>query len=189
MDSRALNKAKRDLVNSVLPKLETGDVILCSRNSTIVWFMNKFQNDPVYWGHCLVVEDKDKAWEAHWTFRSYSLSKFFKNKSYWKIARKRDMNEEQRKVMQRVAPPLMGKVYGFWRIALQILDHIFRNNKFSGSNENIYLEVCSSFVAWIFEESTGYKFNGVEWMSCDPDDIDDDWGKHPDRWSILAERL
>lgn len=189
MDSRELKNAKRDLVKDVLPILKTGDVILCSRKSIIVKFMSKFQKDPVRWGHCLVVEDKDKAWEAHWKLRSYSLEKFFKNKMYWRIARKKDLNEEQRGVMRRVAPPLLGTGYGFWRIVLQLLDHVFRTNKFSGSNENIYLQVCSSFAAWIYEISTGYMFNGVKWMSCDPDDIEDDWEKYPERWEILTEKL
>jgi len=189
MDSRELKNAKRDLVENVLPTLKTGDIILTSSGSLIVQFMSKFQSDPVRWGHVLVAKDKDKAWEAHWTLRNYSLSKFFKNKLYWKIARKKDLNDEQRDAMKRVAPPLMGKMYGFWRIALQLLDHIFRTNKFSKSNENVELQVCSSFAAWLFDEATGYKFNDVEWMSCDPDDIEDDFEKFPERWEILEERL
>jgi len=181
--------SRRDLIKNVLPTLKTGDVILCANKSIIVWFMKKFQDDPVHWGHCLIVKDKDVAWEAFWTIREYSLSKFFKNKVYWRIARKKDISEDNRANMLMIVPPLLGRFYGLRRILLQALDHIFKTNRFSSSYKNVYDQVCSSFCSWIYETSCGYRFNDVPWMSCDPDDIEDDWEKNPDSWEILEERL
>jgi len=189
MDSVKLRLAKRDLVRDILPTLQTGDIILTSYGSIIVKFMRLFQKDKVNWGHCLVVKDSSTAWEAHWRLREYSLSKFFSNKSHWRIARKKDITEAQRAIMMKVSPQLIGRFYGIDRIFLQFLDHIFKTNKFSSIDESVYNQVCSSFVAWIYEIACRYKFNSVPWMSCDPDDIEDDWEKYPDRWEIIEEQL
>jgi len=184
-----LKLSHRHLEKSVLPILKTGDIILSYDNGLIVWFMSHFQDDPVRWGHCLIVKNNAEAWEANWRLRTVKLDKFFKNKKYWRIARKNDLEQSQRDTMLRTAPKLLGKFYGVHRIFLQFLDHIFKTNWFSSKDENIYNQVCSSFVAWIYDITCGYKFNEVPWMSCDPDDIEDDWEKHPERWVILAEQL
>jgi len=168
--------------------LRTGDVILTSKKSIIARFMNWFQTDPCIWGHVLVVKDSETAWEAHWTMREVELSKVFKHYKYWKIIRKKDLTEKQKEIMRKVAPQLLGRFYSVGRIILQLLDHVFHTNKFSGFDNNQYNQVCSSYGAWIYEVSCRYKFNGVGWASCDPDDIDDDQLTYPEIWIILEEK-
>lgn len=168
--------------------LQTGDIILTSKKSIIAHFMNLFQKDPCVWGHVLVVKDKKSAWEAHWTMRVVELSKVFKKYKYWKIIRKKDLTEKQKKIMRKVAPQLLGRFYSIGRIILQLLDHIFHTNKFSGFDTNQYNQVCSSFAAWIYEMACRYRFNGVTWQSCDPDDIEDDQIAHPETWVVISEK-
>jgi hypothetical protein len=168
--------------------LQTGDIILTSKKSIIARFMGVFQKDQCIWGHILVAKDNDTAWEAHWTMREVELSEVFKKKKYWKIIRKKDLTEKQKEIMLKVAQQLLGKFYSVWRIILQLLDHIFHTDKFSGSDHNQYAQVCSSFAAWIYEISCRYKFNGIGWESCDPDDIEDDQLAHPETWEILGEK-
>jgi len=168
--------------------LQAGDIILTSKKSLIVRFMGAFQKDPCVWGHVLVAKDNNTAWEAHWTMCEVELSEVFKKKKYWKIIRKKDLTEKQKEIMRKVAPQLLGRFYSVGRIILQLLDHIFHTDKFSGFDNNQYAQVCSSFAAWIYEVACRYKFNEIPWQSCDPDDIEDDQLAHPERWEVLEER-
>lgn len=186
---RKIKLIRQSLIKDILPTLETGDIILTSNHGAIVWFMQHFQKDPVHWGHSLIVKNSEEAWEASRRLHTIKLSTFFKHKVYWRIARKNDLSKAYKEYMLRTAPRLLGSPYGVYRIFLQLLDHIFHTNWFSSRNKNIYIQVCSSFVAWIYSVVCNYKFNDVPWMSCDPDDIEDDWEKHPDRWTIIAEHL
>ena len=169
--------------------LRTGDIILTSKKSIIARFMGLLQKDPCVWGHVLVVKDSKFAWEAHWTMREVKLSKIFKKYKYWKIIRKKDLTEKQKEIMRKVAPQLLGRFYSPGRIILQMLDHIFNTDKFSGFDNNQFNQVCSSYCAWIYEMACRYKFNGVHWSSADPDDIEDDQlMAHPELWLILEEK-
>jgi hypothetical protein len=168
--------------------LQTGDIILTSKKSIIVRFMDWFQKDPCVWGHVLVAKNNKTAWEAHWTIREVELAEVFKKKKHWKIIRKKDLTEKQKELMCKIAPQLLGRFYSLGRIILQMLDHIFHTNKFSGFDNNQYAQVCSSFGAWIYKMSCGYEFNGVPWQSCDPDDIEDDQLAYPERWEVLIDR-
>jgi hypothetical protein len=168
--------------------LQTGDIILTSKKSIIVHFMNWFQKDPCVWGHVLVAEDNKTAWEAHWVLREADIEEVLKKHKYYKIIRKKDLTKDQKEIMCKVAPHLLGRFYSVGRIILQMLDHIFHTDKFSGFDDNQYAQVCSSFAAWIYKMSCGYEFNGVPWQSCDPDDIEDDQLAHPETWEVLGER-
>jgi len=168
--------------------LQTGDIILTSKNSIIVYFMRLFQKDTCLWGHVLVAKNDKLSWEAHWTLREVETSEVLKKHKHWKIIRKKDLTEKQKEIMCKVAPQLLGKFYSFKRIFLQLLDHIFHTDKFSGSDSNQYRQVCSSYTAWIYEMACRYKFNGVPWASCDPDDVSDDQEKNPETWLILEEK-
>jgi len=167
---------------------ETGDIIFASKKSIIARFMGIFQKDIVIWGHILVVKNATSAWEAHFLLREINLDKVFKKYKYYKIIRKKDLTELQKDIMRKEAPKLLGKRYSVYRIWLQLLDHVFKTNRFTNKFDTEDLQVCSSYGAWIYDKACGYKFNGVEWESCDPDDIEDDQIKYPDRWSTLLER-
>ena len=169
-------------------EFETGDIILTSKRSLIVRFMGWFQKDPCFWGHVLIAKDNETAWEANWTLRESSIEEVLKKHKYYKILRKRDLTEKQKEIMRKVAPQLLGRFYGAGRIILQLLDHVFCTDKFSGFDNNQYNQVCSSYGAWIYEMACRYKFNGVGWASCDPDDIEDDQLLYPATWKIRSEK-
>lgn len=168
--------------------LQTGDIILTSKESIIVWFMNLFQKDPCFWGHVLTAKDNETAWESNYVLKESNIEKVLKKHKYYKILRKKDLTEEQKEEILEIAPDLLGYPYGVWRIFLQMLDHIFHTNWFTRLDDREYVQVCSSYVAWIYKKACDYTFNGVHWTSCDPDDIEDDQQLHPERWSIVSER-
>lgn len=168
--------------------IHTGDIILTSKKSIIVKFMNWFQKDPCIWGHVLVAKDSKTAWEAYWILKESGIEKIFKRHKQYKIIRKKDLTNQQKEMMLKIAPKLEGHFYGISRIILQMLDQIFHTNWFTTQDDRVYVQVCSSYVAWIFENSCGYKFNGIPWESCDPDDIEDDQLAHPEIWEVLVEK-
>ena len=168
--------------------LQTGDIIFTSKKSIIVHFMNLFQSDPCIWGHVLLVKDSKTAWEAHWLLREVEIKEVLKKHKYYKVIRKNDLTEEQKQTMREIAPQVMGYPYGVSRIFLQLLDHIFHTNWFTKLDDRVYNQVCSSYVAWVYEVSCRYRFNGVLWESCDPDDIEDDQLDHPELWDVMGER-
>lgn len=168
-------------------ELRTGDIILCSKKNIIAKFMDWFQHDPVFWGHCAIAKNSSIAWEADWRLREILIDDILK-KGCYKIIRKKGLTEKQKEIMRKEAPLLLGQPYGIFRIFLQFLDHIFHTNNFTDKNERETLQVCSSYVAWIYNKACEYKFNDVDWESCDPDDIDDDSLTFPDRWIVLGER-
>jgi hypothetical protein len=171
-------------------KLETGDILLTSKNSIVVKFMRVFQKDPVYWGHAMVAKDESTLWEASWTIREITLDEVLKKKRYYyyKVIRKKDLTDKQKELMRQVAPKLLGHFYSVGRIVLQALDEIFCTHWFTDEDTRIFSQVCSSFVAWVYEMSCRYKFNELSWASCDPDDIEDDQEKHPEIWKVVEER-
>jgi hypothetical protein len=120
--------------------------------------------------------------------REVELSKIFKKYKYWKIIRKKDLTEKQKEIMRKVAPQLLGRFYSPGRIFLQLLDHVFNTDKFSGFDSNQFNQVCSSYGAWVYEMACRYRFNGVHWSSCDPDDIEDDQLSHPETWVVTSEK-
>lgn len=167
-------------------KLQTGDIILSSKESIIVKFMRLFQKDPVFWGHVFIAKDSEFAWEAGRKLQEINIKKKLDKEPYWKIIRKIDLTEEQKNIMRKVAPHLIGRSFGIFRIFLQLLDHVSGTNWFTNQSDNKYLQVCSSYVAWIYWVACGYKFNGVSWQSCDPDDIEDNQMVNPDVWEIVT---
>lgn len=168
--------------------IQTGDILLTSKKSLIVWFMNLFQKDPCWWGHVLVAKDNVDAWESNYVLKESNIAKVLKKHKYYKIIRKKDLTEDQKEEMRETAPDLLGYPYGVGRIFLQILDHIFHTDWFTRLDDREYIQVCSSYAAWIYKTACEYEFNGVYWTSCDPDDIEDDQLRYPERWEVLGER-
>jgi len=166
---------------------QCGDIILMSKDSLIVKFMRLFQKDPCTWGHVMLVKDENTVWEAFWLLRETDLHKRLKKVKYYKVIRKKDLTEEQKYKIEKFAKKLLGRPYGVFRIILQMFDHIFHTNWFTSKADSKYLQVCSSYVAWVYWCACKYKFNDVPWMSCDPDDIEDDQLKHPELWEVLFE--
>jgi len=169
--------------------LETGDIVLTSKGSIITWFMSLFQKDEVIWGHCLIARNSDKLWEAFHTLREVDADERFSQISSYKILRFKSLTDLQKSIILREGPKLLGEPYGYFRIFLQMFDQIFNTDWFTSRAENEYLQVCSSYIAWIYDKACDYHFNGVEWTCCDPDDIDDDSILNAHRWEIVEEKL
>lgn len=170
-----------------MSSFKNGDIILTSRNSILVRMMRLFQSDPVIYGHALVVDiDNICALEADWRIRATPLEKVFgiKSHKHYKIIRYKDLTDEQVKVLFKSLYSLIGKLYSVRRIFLQVLDHIFYTNWFTKLNKSKGSQVCSSYVAWGFHVACNMKFNGVDWKSADPDDIDDETLKNPGLWEV-----
>lgn len=76
--------------------------------------------------------------------------------------------------------------YGVPRLILFALDKITGTHWFTNFANSKYDQVCSSLIAWAFNHCLcEYDFNGCEWQSCDPDDIDDHAQKNPDAWEVI----
>lgn len=167
---------------------QTGDIIFTSKKSIIVKFMSLFQKDPVIWGHVSVAKDDKTCWEASWRLRESSIEDQLNSSGGYKIIRKRNLTEDQKNIICAEAIKLLGLRYGVWRIVLQMFDHFFNTDWFTSKEECENIQVCSSYVAWIYDKACNYNFNGVEWQSCEPDDIEDDQLAHPEVWELLGER-
>lgn len=171
-------------------KFETGDLILTSRRggSILSWFMNLFQTDPVVWEHVLVAKNNITAWEAHILIKEANIRRRLSRVKYYKVIRRKDLTDEQKESILEHAPTLLNLPYGVPRILLQMFDHFTNTNWFTKRFPVKYIQVCSSYAAWIYWKSTRFKFNNVEWCSCDPDDIEDEQLKHKDEWEIVDRR-
>ena len=184
--TRSILKTKNAL--DVISKLKPGDIILTSRDSMIVKFMSLFQNDPVKWGHALVVRDANSAFEASFLIRVVSLNDILKKRKHYIIIRHKKWTEEHTKVINKVLGKLVGELYSFRRIFLQVFDHIFGTNWFSRLDKSSASQVCSTLVAYGYYVAMRYKFNDVSWRACDPDDIDDDYKLNRNNWEFVAEK-
>lgn len=185
--SRGINKAREDV--DVLNKLKPGDIILTARDSIIVKFMNIFQSDPVTWGHAMIVRDSVSVYEAHWLIRRIATYEVLKNKKSYLIIRPNFWTDEDTSKLDKVLGCLVGKMYSFKRIGLQALDHITNTNWFTDNwGECTSAQVCSSLVAYAYYVIKRYTFNDVSWKACDPDDIEDDYEKYPERWELVAKK-
>ncbi len=172
----------------VIEKIKNGDIILSSRDSFIVKFMRIFQSDPVRYGHTMIVVDGEYAFEAKLEIRKTHLYKILEKNKHYKIIRYKNLTEKQYSVMYKSLKKLIGIDYSFFRLFLQLLDHVFGTNYFTKLMSGNKSQVCSSLVAWAYYIGCRIKFNGVSWKSCDPDDIDDESIRNTGSWEVVEER-
>ncbi len=173
-----------------MENLKTGDIILTSRDSLIVKLQRFFQKDPVRYGHAAIIDmETNSVLEASFKLKASPLEEFFANKKHkkYKILRYNNITDTQTKVLVKSMWSLIGNIYNFKRIFLQALDHIFNTNWFTKLDKNKNNQVCSSYVAWGYYVACKIKFNDVGWASCDPDDIEDNSLKYPDKWTVIEE--
>lgn len=169
--------------------LKSGDIILTSRGSWIVSFMNFFQSDPVKYGHAMVVDMENSCiLEAGITIRCKPLKKAFTGKhKHYKVLRYKNITDNQVMVMLKVMRSLIGELYSIKRMFLQLLDHVFCTNWFTHLDKSKKSQICSSFVAWGYRVACKFNFNNLQWRSVDPDDISDEVEKRPDNWKVIHE--
>ena len=166
-----------------------GDIILTEKKSSIfIKFMKYFQKDPVKFGHAMVVIDDDKnVIESNIRIRISPIHISLKGADSYKIIRRKNLTDKEFHKLQKSLLSLEGQFYSIKRILLQMLDHFFNTNWFTKRLKNRKDQVCSSLVAWGYHVACKTKFNGVEWASCDPDDIDDEATNDSDEWIVVRE--
>ena len=172
---------------------QTGDIILTRSGSlygeTILYFMRVFQDDPIHYSHCLIVIDENYALDTDINkLHIVKINDVLSNSRKYKVIRYNDITEEQIKKVYRLAKSLDGLPYSKKRIILQLLDHIFGTDKFTGLLKSKKDQVCSSLVAWIYHTVIKINFNGVEWYSAEPDDIDDETYLNIKKWTTIREK-
>ena len=174
-------------MKNIIEKLRPGDIILTSRDSMIVKFMRTFQSDPVKYGHALMVRNDRDAYESRLLTSIIPLKNIFEERKHYMVMRYMDLTDKDVEVMCKSMNSVIGTMYSFKRIVLQIFDHIFDTNYFTKLDRNKKSQVCSSLVAWAYYVATKIKFNGVEWPAVEPDDLHDHALKNTDKWQIVGE--
>jgi len=168
---------------------QTGDIILSSKDSIIVKMLRWVSKDEVNWGHCLLVKDKNTAFEASWKLQEVSLEDVFNRKRThkYRVIRYNKLTDRQKKVLIKSCGSLVGLNYSIKRIFLMAIDEIFRTS-LSKRIKDKKMQVCSSYVAWAYYVACKTKFNGVSWLDCDPDDIEDHYLENSSDWMIVKEK-
>jgi uncharacterized protein YycO len=173
-------------------KLEPADIIITKSEKS--WFgalvlkaMRFFQRDNVYYQHAMLIEDEKTCIEAVSEIQRNILENRLSEFERYKIIRCTLIKDDRKQAIVKSAVSKIGTGYSYKRIFLQLLDHIFHTDYFTAGLRTDEEQVCSSFVAWSYFKNTGLKFNGVEWQSCDPDDIDDASIKNPAVWETIYE--
>ena len=168
-------------------KFQNGDIILTERkNSIFIKGMRFFQKDSVKYGHAMVIIDDSHVMEANICVKQTSIEKVLSGIDSYKVIRLRNLTECDFQTMKKALFSIEGKLYSWKRIVLQLFDQIFRTNYFTRLLTDKKSQVCSSLVAWCYYIACRTKFNNVDWMSCDPDDIDDESTNNPDKWEIVC---
>jgi uncharacterized protein YycO len=164
-----------------------GDIVLANKKSLIVWFMRIFQSDPVDWGHVLIYLGNNMFIENSFPFiRIIDIDYFKKRYEHYKWFSYKNMTTEKSNELTELFESKLCKPYSYTRIILQMFDHLFNTNFFTGFLKNDDKQICSSFVAWGYNKIFGVDFNNVNWYSCDPDDIDDHCSNNSD-WVLSGE--
>ena len=167
--------------------LKSGDIILTSKDSWIVSFMQFFQPDPVKYGHAMVVDMENRCvLEAGVTIRCTPLAKAFTGRhKHYEVFRYRNITDKQVRVLLKSMRSLLGELYSVKRMFLQLLDHLFYTNWFTKLDKSKSSQICSSIVAWGFYSACKIRFNGVSWKAVEPDDLHDHFLNNPEDWEVI----
>jgi len=160
-------------------KLQCGDVILMQNKGFLGKIIRRildfFQSDEVRFSHIALAISEDEVAEALWSgIRRRSVEESIKKAHCVKIIRFKNLTDHQREWIEQRAVSKVGTNYNYYRLLLQLLDNMFGTNWFTRrlrlSKE---WHICSTYVAWVYK-ALGIYFNGVHWLSVEPDDIDDE---------------
>ena len=174
-------------------KIEGADIILTTSkkgwfSSAILAVLGFFQKDPVEYQHVMMALDDQLCIEA--VGKGVVVSRMedrFKDFKRYKIIRHKDITKEQSEMIVNFSKKLVGLKYSILRIALQLFDQIFHTDFFTKLLKDPTEQVCSSLAGFCYGYVMGTKFNGVDWESCEPDDIDDESLKPDSRFKGVFE--
>jgi len=174
-------------------KYKTGDIILVEAgllSRLVIWFQNllsRDKNDKITKGHSLLVRNETEAYEFDLDIYIVNIEEYLKTCSSYKIFRYKYLTYDKKESLIKIMDRMIGLKYGWKRFLSQILDQIFFTNRFTKNCKDKLIQVCSSVDAWIFYILLRYRFNNVDWYSCEPDDIDDHCSNSED-WILVEEK-
>jgi hypothetical protein len=171
---------------------ETADILLTTSKTTIgrviVWILRFFQKDQVFFNHCILVANNKFGIEAATAGIQYcDLKEKMESAEAFKLIRCKCISNAKKESIVKSTRKLVGLSYGFKRLILQLLDQMFRTDFFTCKLGDNRCQVCSSLIAWAYYTRCKIRFNGIDWQSCEPDDIDDFSEKRPDLWEIIFD--
>jgi len=161
-----------------------GDIILVGFNKKFAKIMRFFQSDPVDWGHAVIVGKNNKVYSLEIKMEIEDIDKYLKSQGKYKVFRYNKMIDDKRDFMMRVLKRFEDIDYGWKRLFLFFLDNLFGTRYFTKICKDKKSQVCSSFISWLYYSAFKIKFNGLDWSSCDPDDLDDHCSRDED-WTIV----
>jgi len=172
---------------------EAADILLTASRTKIgriiLWTLKIFQSDPVFFNHCILVANNRFGIEAATHGLQYcDLKEKIETSVAYKLIRCKCITDAKKENIVKSTKKLIGLPYGFKRLGLQLLDQVFSTNFFTRKIGDNRCQVCSSLIAWIYYVQCRIRFNGVDWQSCEPDDVDDEVIKNPDMWEVIAEK-
>jgi hypothetical protein len=153
--------------------VEPCDIILVGKGKPFTTIMGFFQDVLVEWGHAAIVGPNNTVYSLETKMQFMDLDVYLLKKKQYEIHRFNFMTPEKREHMIKVMRRFNDLSYGWTRLLLFLLNHVFGRKVFTSLNKNKLVQVCSSFVAWLYYVEFKIKFNGQEWHIVDPDGIDD----------------
>jgi hypothetical protein len=178
-----------------VPKLKAGDIILTRAKSN--WFINFFLKfiqyggggDPARFTHvsCMIAPNMLIEAQMRVVKRDMLQVKRYMSKKAYRIMRKDDLTDEDAAgIVVRLSNEL-GNKYSLATIFWQFMDNLFRTNWFTGTLNRSNGIVCSSLIAKAWQDQIGLRFNGRDWFSVEPDDVDDETQKPG--WTVMSEKV
>ena len=173
--------------------LQCGDIILMYNrgpiSKTIRWFLNFFQKDEARFSHVAIAVSDIEIADAKWNgIILHTPHAALNEAKHYKIVRYKWLTDAAEARLKELLLSKIGTRYNFWRLILQLFDNVFSTNWFTKhmgitKKENI----CSTYVTWAYHKATGVRFNDTDWISVEPDDIDDEVEKNPMKWIVVKE--
>ena len=173
-------------------KLEPADIIITKDrkswfSSAILKVLRWSQDDKVRYQHAMLVVDDKTCIEALWKIEYNNPRERFEDFERYKIIRCSLLKEDRKQAVVNRAKTKKNFKYSWKRLIAQLLDQLFKTDRFTGGIKSEDEQICSSLVAWAYQKETGLNFNKVNWKSCEPDDIDDASIKNPAVWKTIYE--
>lgn len=174
--------------------MNCGDIILSYNGGVVAWairgILRFFDPMPVRFSHCLICYNDTDAIEA-----AGSGVKFCKIKKALKVRnfvviRFEKATPEQLHSIVKFAHDRIGENYGYLRLGLHLLDKLSGSLFFTGlfRRGDVVKCVCSSLVAEGYDKVLKIKFDGSDWNSVDPDNIDDEAARPGSGWVLVQAK-
>jgi len=178
-----------------VPKLKAGDIIMTRAKKN--WFTDFFLKfiqyggggDPARFTHVSCMVSPNMLIEAQMKVvkRDMLQVKKYMAKKAYRIVRKDDLSDKDAEGIAARLNKELGKKFSLVTIFWQFWDNLFKTNWFTGTLNRSNSIVCSSLIAMAWQDQIGLRFNGRDWFSVEPDDVDDETQK--EGWTVVSEKV